>query len=85
MREVLLPPKAAALTESMRDVGYSLETAVADLIDNSITAHAQTVEIWLLPNNQPFCMAIIDDGIGMTEDDLIEAWLTEPPAGPPEG
>lgn len=73
MRERTLPPKAAALTESMRDVGYSLETAVADLIDNSITAQAQTVEIWLLPNKQPFCMAILDDGNGMTENELIVA------------
>jgi hypothetical protein len=73
MRERTLPPKAAALTESMRDVGYSLETAVADLIDNSITAQAQTVDIWLLPNKQPFCMAILDDGKGMTEDELIVA------------
>jgi hypothetical protein len=31
------PPSAACLSESMRDLGYSLETAIADLIDNSIS------------------------------------------------
>ena len=34
------PPSAACLSASMRDMGYSLETAVADLVDNSITAKA---------------------------------------------
>ena len=38
MREINLPPKASSLAESMRDIGYSLEAAIADIIDNSITA-----------------------------------------------
>lgn len=33
------------LLESMRSVGYSLNTAVADIIDNSIAAHAKTISI----------------------------------------
>ena len=37
------PPGAAALSSSMRDIGYSLDTAIADLIDNSISACADTV------------------------------------------
>lgn len=42
------PPSAASLLESMRDVGYSLETTLADLIDNSISIDAGTVETWHL-------------------------------------
>ena len=33
------------LIESMRAVGYTLETAVADIIDNSLTAGADQVDV----------------------------------------
>ena len=29
-------PSAALLIESIRDIGYTIETAISDLIDNSI-------------------------------------------------
>jgi hypothetical protein len=72
MREISLPPFAPALIESMRAVGYSFGSAVADLIDNSITAGATTVEIQFSP---PDCryIAILDDGCGMGPDELIAA------------
>lgn len=38
MKSVEASPKASTLIESMRDIGYSLETALADVVDNSITA-----------------------------------------------
>ena len=38
-------PSAARLTESLRDIGYDFSSAIADLIDNSITAEAQRVHI----------------------------------------
>lgn len=40
------------LMESMRAVGYTLETAVADIIDNSITAGGNQVDVWFtaIPN-----------------------------------
>lgn len=72
-REVNLPPSAAALSNSMRDIGYSFETAVADLIDNSITAQASAVKIYCLPGAEEPTVAIWDNGHGMTEERLIEA------------
>ena len=33
-------PKASSMIETFRTIGYSLETAVADIIDNSISADA---------------------------------------------
>ena len=45
MQEVILSPNAASLSQSMRDIGYSLETAIADLIDNSISAGAKTIRV----------------------------------------
>ena len=38
-------PHAAALIEGLRDIGYTLETALADIVDNAITAKATWIEI----------------------------------------
>jgi hypothetical protein len=58
--------------ESMRAVGYTLETAVADIIDNSISASATKVDIYF---NSAVAdhLAIIDDGDGMTADEIQNA------------
>jgi hypothetical protein len=37
------PPDAAAMLEALRGVGYSLPTAVADIVDNSVAANARNV------------------------------------------
>lgn len=72
-RELDLPPSAASLSASMRDIGYSLETAVADLIDNSISAHSSTIEILCdLTNTEP-TLVILDDGKGMSQNELISS------------
>lgn len=68
-----LPPSASCLSESMRDIGYSLETAIADLIDNSITALAKNIEIFFDVEGEEPVVIIYDDGHGMTGDNLIEA------------
>jgi hypothetical protein len=66
-------PQAAALIEGLRDIGYSLETALSDIIDNSITAEAKHVRILTdTASPDPF-IAVIDDGKGMTESELIAA------------
>ena len=41
-----LPPRAHTLISATRHIGYSLEAAVADLIDNSIAAGAKTINIF---------------------------------------
>ena len=38
-------PYAPSLIESMRSLGYSFKTAVADLIDNSVSALAKNIDI----------------------------------------
>jgi hypothetical protein len=66
-------PHAAALIEGMRDIGYSLETAIADIIDNSITAGAKSINVITeTVSDEPF-IAIVDDGEGMTEEELVAA------------
>lgn len=73
MKPICVSPKASALIESLRDIGYSLESALADIVDNSITAGAEKIEIWFNVDGDAPAIAIIDDGTGMDEDELIEA------------
>lgn len=68
-----LPPSAASLALSLRDLGYSLETAVADIIDNSITAGARQVDVLCDLRLEEPAVFIADDGFGMTETELIVA------------
>lgn len=55
--------------ESMRAVGYTVEAAIADLIDNSLSARASTVDVDYEPHSEPF-VAVLDDGAGMTSNEL---------------
>jgi len=72
-REVTLQPSASSLTESMRDIGYSLATAIADIIDNSITAKATDVDVFCDLTGENPTLVIIDNGRGMTEEKLLLA------------
>jgi hypothetical protein len=58
---------------SLRDIGYDLPSAVADLVDNSIDAGATTVEIDVCRKAHHSFIRISDDGRGMTERTLDEA------------
>lgn len=69
--EEIVPPDAH-LMESMRAVGYSLEAAVADLVDNAVTAGAKNVDLSFSSEPSDF-VTILDDGSGMTEDQAREA------------
>jgi hypothetical protein len=68
-----IPPAPSAMLESMRAYGYSLPMAVADLIDNSISASASTVWLDFHWGGQDSWISIIDNGNGMTEDQLVAA------------
>jgi hypothetical protein len=57
------------LMESMRAVGYTLETAVADIIDNSITAGGNQVDVLFTTIPEPR-IAILDNGSGMDQETL---------------
>lgn len=68
-----LPPHASSMVESMRDIGYSFPAAIADIVDNSISASARNIAINLLWNDGDPVLAIADDGEGMDADALLEA------------
>ena len=67
------PPKANILMNSMRSMGYSFESALADVIDNSISANARNIQI-IFPTEPTECyVSICDDGYGMSADALYNA------------
>lgn len=69
-----LPPKAPTLMQSFRALGYSVEAAVADLLDNSIAAGASQVEVEFAAAAAPEPYVVIfDDGEGMDAETLVEA------------
>lgn len=66
-------PSAARLTRSLRDVGYDFPAAVADLVDNSVSAGASHVQVIVEFAGSASRVLIADDGVGMSENTLVEA------------
>lgn len=67
------PPKASAMVEALRGLGYSTATALADIVDNSIAAGATDISIkfsWIDENSFVSCL---DNGAGMNADILDRA------------
>lgn len=73
MSTLRLPPDPGSLSESLRGMGYTLPTAVSDIIDNSISAEAKTISISMIKADEEVeaSLKILDDGIGMTRDELV--------------
>lgn len=68
-----IPPHPSDLLESVRDFGYTLPTALSDLIDNSITAGAKRIAIAIEPRSPAPHIAVVDDGCGMDLAKLLSA------------
>lgn len=66
-------PHADALVESLRSFGYSPQAAVADLVDNSISAGARHIDVTFYWAGSASWVAIQDDGMGMDEPTLVNA------------
>ena len=72
MKTQSIPPNVGNFVKSLRDIGYTFEVAVADVLDNSVSANAKHIQIHsILQPELIFCM--LDNGYGMTELELIEA------------
>jgi hypothetical protein len=69
-----IPPLAGAMFESLRGLGYTPATALADLIDNSISAGASAVGIHFEWNGPESWIRVVDDGAGM-DDGALEAGM----------
>lgn len=61
------------MLESLRGLGYSTAAALADIIDNSISADATTVDIQFNWNGKSSNIYILDNGRGMSDVELESA------------
>ena len=66
-------PNPAATIHSFRAFGYDVTAAIADLIDNSISAKAKEIRIHFHWDGEASYAYILDDGEGMSEPELKEA------------
>lgn len=66
-------PSARRLSETLRDTGHDFNTAVADLVDNCISADATEVKITARFNDGDPWIRIADNGKGMNPEVLDEA------------
>jgi Histidine kinase-, DNA gyrase B-, and HSP90-like ATPase len=77
----LAAPDPAGLVASLSSLGYSLEAAIADLVDNSISANAKRVDVEFTWAGRESWVAVVDDGEGMTPPQLKTA-MTVAARGP---
>jgi len=66
-------PNPKSTINSYRSFGYNLSTAIADIIDNSISANADQIRLDYKWNGQDSFISISDNGIGMNKDELVLA------------
>jgi len=73
-KEYLLPPDPERIMEGLRDTGYSFNTAIADIVDNSIAANATRIDLTIDYNpHKDLTIYIADNGCGMNEEGLKNA------------
>lgn len=72
MREgaIITEPSATPVIHALRNIGYNSQTAIADLVDNSIDANAENIYINFKYSEGNGYIKIEDDGHGMTEEEL---------------
>lgn len=69
-----IPPNPANMITALRQIGYTVEQSIADLIDNSISAEAKHVLVrFIRDENSIINLLIADDGYGMSKRKLREA------------
>ena len=68
-----MDPRAEAIAESLRAFGYSLPNAVADLVDNSLSAGSSNIDATFWWDGPRSWIRVRDDGRGMSAPDLVEA------------
>lgn len=69
----IVRPEPESLLQSARSFGYSVETAIADLIDNSITAKSSEIKITYGIDRYSSFVRVEDNGKGMNEKELLNA------------
>lgn len=65
-------PNPKSHIKTLMRIGYTLESAAADIIDNSLAAKARQINIYSPPGLELPILSISDDGCGMTLKELQE-------------
>ena len=66
-------PSAKRLISSMRDLGYEFSDAVAEIVDNSIQAKANVIQVSLQFDGLDSYLTVSDNGVGMSPSEIREA------------
>ncbi len=66
-------PSASRLISSMRDLGYEFSDAVAEIVDNSIQASANVIQVELKFDGLDSYLTVSDNGVGMGPAEIQEA------------
>lgn len=70
MDTVKTQPSATPVIQALRSIGYNAQTAIADIVDNSIDAKAKNIFLEFKYQDGSGFIRIEDDGLGMTEPEL---------------
>ena len=73
IKKIALPPEAGSVIESTRSLGYSFHDAVADIVDNSVSAGAEHIDIMCDYDCAYPYLSVLDDGCGMDDSELRAA------------
>jgi hypothetical protein len=71
--DLIKVPSARRLMSSMRDLGYEFSDAVAEIVDNSIQAQANFIQVELKFDGLDSYLTVADNGIGMSPSEIKEA------------
>lgn len=73
MEKIVLPPNPARLIEGLRDTGYDFNTALSDIVDNSVDAGASSIDILInMDASGDIYIAVADNGCGMDKSTLMD-------------
>jgi hypothetical protein len=73
IRAEIAKPNPKSTINSYRSFGYNLSTAIADIVDNSISANANEIRLEYKWSGQDSFISICDNGIGMNQSELVLA------------
>lgn len=69
---VLAAPEPKNHIKTLMRIGYDFNSAIADILDNSISAESTKVHISVISHDEDVMLFIQDNGFGMTSEELIE-------------
>lgn len=74
VKTIPIVPHAGKVTDALSRIGYSIEEAAADLIDNSVDAAASKILVRFVHDGSEIRRIFVaDNGRGMTEQELLAA------------